>query len=63
MIPHGTPEQIAAGVVAFVEAGAQHIVLCDMAAASGLDPGHGLKPFELYSAIRDALGARASSTV
>jgi phthiodiolone/phenolphthiodiolone dimycocerosates ketoreductase len=62
VIPHGTPEQIAAGIAAYVEAGAEHVVLCDMAAASGLDPGHGLKPFELYSAIRDALGATASST-
>jgi phthiodiolone/phenolphthiodiolone dimycocerosates ketoreductase len=60
IVPHGTPDQIAEGVAAYVEAGAQHIVLCDMAAASGLDPGHGLKPFEVYAAIRDSLGARAS---
>lgn len=57
VIPHGTPEQIAETVRAYVDAGAQHVVLCDMAAASGLDPGHGLKPLEVYAAIRLALAA------
>lgn len=55
VIPHGTPAEIAADVAAYVEAGAEHIVLCDMAAVSGLDPGHGLKPLEVVEAIRAAL--------
>lgn len=59
VIPHGTPEQIAEEVRRYVDAGAEHVVLCDMAAASGLDPGHGLKPLDVYAAIRAALGVPA----
>lgn len=60
-VPHGTPAEIAEWVARYVEAGAEHVILCDMAAASGLDPGHGLRPLEVYSAIRDALGTRRLS--
>jgi alkanesulfonate monooxygenase SsuD/methylene tetrahydromethanopterin reductase-like flavin-dependent oxidoreductase (luciferase family) len=58
VLPHGTPEEIAAEVATYVEAGAEHVVLCDMAAASGLDPGHGLKPLEVVAEIRAALDRR-----
>lgn len=60
VIPHGTPDEIAAEVRRYVDAGAEHVVLCDMAAASGLDPGHGLKPLEVYGAIRAALAVPAA---
>jgi alkanesulfonate monooxygenase SsuD/methylene tetrahydromethanopterin reductase-like flavin-dependent oxidoreductase (luciferase family) len=57
-IPHGTPQEVADAVLRFIDAGAEHIVLCDMSSASGTDPGHGLKPFEVYGAIREALATR-----
>lgn len=54
-VPHGSPEDIAREVRRYVDAGAEHVVLCDMAPAAGVDPGHGLRSLEVYTEIRRAL--------
>ncbi|MCZ7526640.1 MAG: LLM class flavin-dependent oxidoreductase [Acidimicrobiia bacterium] len=58
VIPHGSPDDIAATLAAYVDAGAEHLVLCDMSAASGRDNGLGLGYLETHAAIRDACRAR-----
>lgn len=58
VLPIGDPDTIAREVVRYIEAGARHIVLCDMSAASGMDNGLGMRPMEIHLAVRDAARAR-----
>ncbi len=61
VLPIGTPEEIAAEVIRYVEAGAEHIVLCDMSGAAGEDNGLGMRPLQTHIAIRDAVRARLTA--
>jgi phthiodiolone/phenolphthiodiolone dimycocerosates ketoreductase len=58
LVPHGTPDEVAELLSGYVRAGAEHLVLCDMAPASGADTGLGLRPMQVYAAVRDRLLAR-----
>lgn len=54
VIPHGHPDDIAAELRRYVEAGASHVVICDMSALGGVDNGLGLRSLPTHVAIRDA---------
>jgi alkanesulfonate monooxygenase SsuD/methylene tetrahydromethanopterin reductase-like flavin-dependent oxidoreductase (luciferase family) len=53
VIPVGAPDDVAAEVRRYIAAGAEHVVLCDMAPAAGADTGLGLRPLEVHAAVRD----------
>ena len=53
VLPIGSPDDVAAEVARYVAAGAEHIVLCDMAPVAGLDTGLGLRPLDVHAAVRD----------
>lgn len=55
VIPHGTPDDIAADLAPYVRAGAEHLVLCDMGAAAGEDTGTGMGWLSGHVAVRDRL--------
>lgn len=55
VIPHGHPDDIASELRRYVDAGATHLVICDMSALSGVDNGLGLRSLPTHAAIRDAL--------
>ena len=61
LVPHGTPDEVADLLSGYVRAGAEHLVLCDMAPVGGLDTGLDLRPLQVYAAVRDRLQARTST--
>ena len=60
VIPHGTPDDIAAELMEYVAAGARHLVLCDMSPASGARNGLEMRPIEIHQAVREALERRVA---
>ena len=58
VLPIGNPDDISREVVRYIDAGARHIVLCDMSAASGQDNGLGMRPLDVHVAVRDAVRRR-----
>ncbi len=61
ILPHGNPEDIAAELTAYVDAGARHLVICDMAAIAGEGTGLGMRTHEVHVAVRDALRRRLAA--
>ncbi len=60
VVPHGSPDDIAADLIGYVHAGATHLVLADMSPTVGMDNGLGLRPLETLTAVRDAVRSRLS---
>jgi phthiodiolone/phenolphthiodiolone dimycocerosates ketoreductase len=60
VLPHGSPDDIAADILPYVQAGARHLVLCDMSPVSGQDNGLGGSWLDVYTAIRERLTELAS---
>jgi hypothetical protein len=54
-LPHGSPDDIAEDLLRYREAGAEHLVLCDMGPLAGVDAQLDLRPLELYSMLRSSL--------
>lgn len=55
VLPHGSPDDIAEDLAAYVDAGARHLVIADMSAVAEADNGLDLDPWGTLVAIRDAL--------
>lgn len=62
VIPHGNPDDIAAQLVRYVDAGARHLVLCDMSPAAGKDNRLGMRRIDIHRAVRDAMVRRIAAT-
>ncbi|MDA8267070.1 MAG: LLM class flavin-dependent oxidoreductase [Actinomycetota bacterium] len=57
VMPHGGPEDVAEELARYRAAGAEHMVVCDMAPLAGRDAGGDLRGLQLYRWLRDALVA------
>jgi len=58
VLPHGGPDDLAEELARYRAAGAEHLVVCDMAPLAGRDAGGDLRGLQLYRWLRDALVAR-----
>lgn len=61
VLPHGTPDDVADDLAAYVEAGARHLVVADMSGVAASDNGLHLDPWATLVAIKDRLRERAIS--
>ena len=57
VLPHGSPDDIAEDLQRYRDAGAEHLVLCDMGPLAGVDTQLGMRPLDLYGTLRDALAS------
>lgn len=55
VLPHGSASDIAEDVAQYRDAGAEHLVLCDMGPLAGLETGLGMRALDLYAQLRDSL--------
>lgn len=61
VLPHGTPDDVADDLAAYIDAGARHLVVADMSGMAGRDNELGLDPWAILVAIRDRLMEHAVS--
>ena len=55
VLPHGNPDDIAEDLQRYRDAGAEHLVLCDMGPLAGVDTQLGMRALDLYGMLRDAV--------
>jgi len=55
VLPHGNPDDIAEDLQRYRDAGAEHLVLCDMGPLAGVDTQLGMRALDLYGTLRDAV--------
>ena len=55
VLPHGGPEDLAEDLARYRSAGAEHLVVCDMAPLAGGEPGGSLRGLALYRWLRETL--------